>query len=65
MSPPVQARYVAKRCAAGQEIDFRELPDSGHVEVMGAGATAAFVDWTAALFAGEPVPAGCATPPDG
>jgi len=58
VDPAVQARYVAKRCAAGQDILFRPLPGTGHVDVMGP-ATPEFVDWTAARFAGEEPPAGC------
>ncbi len=49
--------YVARRCAAGQPIDFRELPDSGHVDVMraagplmGALAWSAFGNYTPVLW---------------
>jgi acetyl esterase/lipase len=64
VSPAVQRAYVARRCAAGQPIDFRELPDSGHVDVMRA-AGPLLLDWTARLFAGTPVPEGCGTPRGG
>ncbi len=61
VDPAVQARYVAKRCAAGQDIAFREFPGTGHIDVMGP-ATPVFADWTSRLFAGAAVPAGCETP---
>ena len=58
VDPAVQARYVAKRCTAGQDILFRELPATGHVDVMRP-ATREFVDWTARRFAGQDPPPGC------
>ena len=64
VSPPVQRAYVARRCAAGQPIDFRELPESGHVNVMRA-AGPLLLHWTDRLFAGTPVPEGCGTPRGG
>lgn len=60
VAPAVQRRWVAARCAGGQAIDLRELPDSGHVDVMIV-AGPILEDWTARVFAGQAVPPGCAT----
>lgn len=60
VAPAVQRRWVAARCAGGQPIDLRELPGSGHVDVMRA-AGPILEGWTARLFAGEAVPPGCST----
>ena len=60
VNPGVQARWVARRCAAGQEIDFRRYPDRQHTDIMGS-AGPDLVVWTRTLFAGAPVAAGCAT----
>ncbi len=57
VSPAVQARWVAARCAGGQGIDFRRYP-RGHLDIM-ASAGPELVTWTARLFAGSPVPGGC------
>ncbi|HTI35088.1 MAG TPA: lipase family protein [Miltoncostaea sp.] len=59
VSPAVQARWVAARCAAGQEIDFRRYP-RGHLDIMES-AGPDLVSWTARLFDGAAVPAGCRT----
>jgi pimeloyl-ACP methyl ester carboxylesterase len=59
VSPAVQARWVASRCAAGQGIDFRRYP-RGHVDIM-ASAGSDLVVWTRRLFARAAVPAGCPT----
>jgi hypothetical protein len=60
VNPGVQARWVARRCAAGQEIDFRRYPQRQHTDIMGS-AGPDLVVWTRKLFAGATVPAGCAT----
>jgi hypothetical protein len=57
VSSAVQGRWVARRCAAGQEIDFRRYP-RGHIDIMRS-AGPALIAWTNRLFAGTPVPAGC------
>lgn len=57
VAPGVQARYVAARCAAGEEIDFRTYP-RGHLDIMES-AGPDLVAWTRALFAGAAVPDGC------
>ncbi|HMO00078.1 MAG TPA: lipase family protein [Miltoncostaeaceae bacterium] len=62
VSPAAQARYVAARCAAGEDIDFRRHP-RGHVDIMES-AGPELVAWTSRLFAGAPVAAGCATAGD-
>jgi hypothetical protein len=58
VSPAVQARWVARRCAAGEDIDLRRYP-RGHVDII-ASAGPELVAWTRRLFAGAPVAAGCA-----
>ncbi|MGE0027802.1 MAG: lipase family protein [Thermoleophilia bacterium] len=62
VDPGVQARYVAARCAAGEDIDFRRYP-RGHVDIMDS-AGAELVAWTRRLLAGAPVAEGCATAAD-
>ncbi len=64
VDPAVQRRWVARRCAEGQSIDLRILEGSGHVDVMTA-AGPLLEEWTARLFAGDPVPRGCAAGPPG
>jgi len=59
VSPTVQRAYVERRCRAGESIDFRPLPESGHVDVMEA-AGPLFLAWTAERFA-EPARAGAVT----
>jgi hypothetical protein len=59
VSPAVQARWVARRCAAGQEIDFRREP-RGHIDIMRS-AGPELIAWTTRLFAGTPVLPGCRT----
>jgi alpha-beta hydrolase superfamily lysophospholipase len=57
VAPAVQARYVAARCAAAEEIDLRSYP-SGHLDIMES-AGPDLLAWTRRLFAGAAVPAGC------
>ena len=57
VSPVVQARWVAARCAAGRRIDFRRYP-RGHVDIM-ASAGSDLLAWTQRRFAGAPAPSAC------
>lgn len=57
VAPAVQARWVARRCAEGQSIDFRRYP-RGHLDITRS-AGPELVTWTARLFDGAPVPPGC------
>lgn len=57
-----QDEYVARLCAAGQQVDYRRYDGMEHVSLVQPGS--AFVPelmaWTAARFAGEETPDGCA-----
>lgn len=59
--PQVQARWVARRCAAGQALEYRRYAGLDHLSLVGP--TAAFgadlVQWTEDRFAGRRAPAGC------
>jgi len=57
VAPAVQARYVAARCAAGEDIDLRTYR-RGHLDIMES-AGPDLISWTRRLFAGAPVPRGC------
>ena len=51
--------YVRRRCARGEAVEFRQYPDSGHVNVIGAAGDAALA-WTEDRLARKPAPTGCA-----
>jgi alpha-beta hydrolase superfamily lysophospholipase len=57
----LQYRYVAARCAAGQEIDYRLYPGRDHVSlVTGHSALDAdLVAWSRERFAGSPAASNC------
>lgn len=57
IDPALQAGFVARRCAAGQAIDYRTFPGLTHVSLVGPGSdlTPQLLDWTKARFAGDPV----------
>ena len=59
--PGIQGGYVARRCTAGQPIDYRGFPGEGHLSIVGddSHAPALLIDWTRARFAGEAAPDGC------
>ena len=58
-----QAGWVAQRCAAGQQVDYRTYPGRNHVPLVEADSALVpdLLDWTRARFAGEQVTAGCTT----
>lgn len=58
-----QAGYVAGRCAAGQQIDYRSYAGRNHVPLVEADSPLIpeLLEWTRERFAGVPVSAGCTT----
>lgn len=59
--PDVQRAFAARRCAAGQAIDYRRYPGRDHLSVVAPDSpyTADLVAWTRDRFAGTPAPATC------
>jgi uncharacterized membrane protein HdeD (DUF308 family) len=53
--PGMQRGWVARRCAAGQRIDFRQYPDLDHLSLVAADSplTGELVAWTLARLAGR------------
>lgn len=60
--PDLQRAYVEARCADGWALDYRTYADRDHMGVVADDSPLVddLVGWTAARFAGEAVPAGCA-----
>ncbi len=56
--PDVTLDHVRDRCARGERVELRVYPEANHLTLPGQ-AGPDILDWTAARFAGEPVPAGC------
>ncbi len=56
--PEVTLADVRRRCAAGERVELVRYPGATHFTVP-APAGPDLLDWTAARFAGEPVPEGC------
>jgi alpha-beta hydrolase superfamily lysophospholipase len=56
VSPEVQQRYVAARCAAGQRIDYRVYPGLDHISLVAENfpLSADLIQWTRERFAGRP-----------
>jgi uncharacterized membrane protein HdeD (DUF308 family) len=59
--PRVQRAYVAKRCAAGQVVDYRVYPNRDHVPLVQADSPLIpeLISWTSDRFAGDPAPTSC------
>ncbi|MFN4116137.1 MAG: lipase family protein [Inhella sp.] len=59
--PDVQARWVARRCAAGQRIDYRPYAGHDHLSLVAADSpfSADLVRWTEDRFAGRPAATNC------
>jgi hypothetical protein len=59
--PAVQARWVARRCAAGQAIDYRSYAGRDHLSLVAPDApfVADLVRWTEDRFAGRAAAAHC------
>ncbi len=61
VTPDVQDDYVRRRCAAGQDVDYRLYPERDHVGLM-ARDSPAITDalaWTVDRFASAPTRPGC------
>ena len=61
VTPAMQARFVAARCAARQPLEYRVYPGLGHGTLLAprAPATADLLAWTAARLAAQPAPNSC------
>lgn len=59
--PEQQREWVADRCAAGAEIDYREFAGLDHLSLVAADSplTPELVEWTLARAAGEPATPNC------
>ncbi len=59
--PDVQSHWVARRCAAGQAVEYRRYPGLDHLSLVAPDAPfgADLVRWTEDRFAGRSAPAGC------
>lgn len=59
--PELQRKWVAARCAAGEEIDYREFKGLGHVDLVAADSplTPEIVSWTLGRWNGEPPTPNC------
>jgi pimeloyl-ACP methyl ester carboxylesterase len=60
--PAIQLRWVERRCAQGEAIEFRRYPGRDHLSLVAADSpfSADLVAWTRSRFAGVPAPAHCA-----
>ena len=60
--PSATAAYVDARCAAGQRLDYWTFAGLDHAAIVQPGTILdePLVAWTAARFANEPQPSGCA-----
>jgi pimeloyl-ACP methyl ester carboxylesterase len=60
--PAATDAYVDERCAAGQRLEYWKLAGLDHGGIVQPGSPLAgpLIAWTAARFAGEPQPGGCA-----
>ena len=56
--PDVTLDHVRGRCARGERVELRVYPEEGHISLPRR-AGPDILEWTAARFADEPVPAGC------
>jgi alpha-beta hydrolase superfamily lysophospholipase len=61
VSAEVQAGYVAERCQAGQQLEYRTYPGLDHVPLVEADFSVIpdLVSWTQARLAGTPPPSTC------
>ncbi|MGN8245088.1 lipase family protein [Cellulomonas soli] len=62
ITPQIQAGYVARRCAAGQSLDYRVYPGLDHVGLVRADSPLVpeLLAWTSARFDGDPAVSTCA-----
>lgn len=63
VDPGMQRRYLAGRCAAGQELEYHEYAGLDHMGVVGAESPLIeeLLDWTTARFADERFTPNCDT----
>lgn len=63
--PAVQRRYVAARCADGQQLDYRTHPGRDHLGLVAADSPLIpeLLSWTRDRLAGRPAPTDCASLP--
>jgi alpha-beta hydrolase superfamily lysophospholipase len=63
--PEVQTRWVARRCAAGQALEYRRYAGRDHLSLVAPDSP--YIDdlarWTDERFGGKPAPNGCASMP--
>lgn len=61
VQPSIQARYVNRRCAAGQALDFRVYEGEDHLSIVAPYSRLMpdLLRWTRDRLAEVPVPAGC------
>lgn len=61
VKPELQSKWVEARCAAGEEIDFREFKGLGHVDLVAANSplTPEIVSWTLDRWDGKPATPNC------
>jgi alpha-beta hydrolase superfamily lysophospholipase len=61
VSPTIQARFVATRCAAGQVIDYRAYPGRDHISLVALSSPLSddIRAWTRDRIAGKPAPPTC------
>lgn len=59
--PRLQSRYVAARCAAGQEIDYRVYPGRDHISLVANNGALddELIAWSRDRFAGKPETPNC------
>ena len=59
--PEIQDRYVAARCAAGQEVEYRIYRGRDHLSLIAADSrlTADLISWTRDRLSGSPVQTSC------
>lgn len=62
VKPQLQRDWVAARCSSGTEVDYREFPGLGHVDLVGADSplTPQLIAWTLDRWSGEAPTPNCA-----
>jgi hypothetical protein len=63
--PPATDLYIVDRCDAGQRLEYWTFIglDHGRIVQPGSALDEPLGEWTAARFANEPQPGGCARKP--
>lgn len=61
VAEPVQARFVAGRCAAGETVDYQTFEGHDHLSIVqnDAPSISVLVEWTRARFEGQPAMSTC------